>query len=464
MRLGSGSVIVAALAVTVLCSRVVAGPRTRITVWTATPQPPGLYGGLAYGGYPPTTGALITEQQVIDVASGEARLTGVAATLDPASVQLRDLTDERALVTEQRFLAGAATPTEILARHVGDPVTVLTRNGEVAGALRAVDDRALVVEVGAGDQRRLQVMRRDGYVQDVRLPAGAASDRPSLLWRVHTAVPGRHTIELTYRVDGMSWTADYLAVLDDAGSAVDFSAWATIKNATGASYDGTELTLVAGGAAPLGGRSLPVPVRFAVPAVVRIGHGEAVQVELMPPRVHALARSVTLFEAMADPSSSFQAYPAADCNQNGGGSGHAELAIEVDVPPRTVLPDGKVRLFRRHAGRLELLTEEPLRTSAGLARIRVAPDGNIIGERRALTCTYDERGRSLRETIEVAIDNKTQRAADVIIREFLWRWAVWRIDTEDHKGVRAGPQLHEYRLHVPGGGRQTVTYTAVYTW
>jgi hypothetical protein len=471
MRGDTDSLILGALAVAVLASQAGAGtsPRTQITVWAATPSPAGIYGGLAYGGSPPTTGAMITEQRVVDVTGGEVRLSGVAATLDPASVQLRDLTDAGAQVTEQRFLPGAATPGEILARHVGDPVTVVTPRGDITGALRAVDDQTLVVEVGSGDQRHLQVMRRDGYVQDVRLPASPISDRPSLAWRFRAARPGKHTVELTYRIDGMSWTADYLAVLDDAGKALDFSAWATIKNASGASYDGVELTLVSGGATATrpGVTSRPPPARFTVPAQVRIGQGEAVQVELMPPRVRAPARSVILFEAMPDPSSNFQAYPGADCNQfNGGGpgSGRAEIDIEVDVPAQSVLPDGRVRLFQRRAGRLEVLTEDPLRAGAGLARIRISPDTDITGERRAVTCNYDERGHTIHETVEVKVENRTRQPADVIVREFLWRWPVWHLEAEDHKGVRAGPQIQEYRLRVPGSGQQAVTYTAVYTW
>src|SRR5262249_49860726 len=146
------------------------------------------------------------------------------------------------------------------------------------------------VEIGAGDQRHLEMMRRDNYVQDVRLPAGAASDQPSLLWRVDTAKPGKHTVLVSYRADGMSWTADYTAVLDEAGKALDFSAWAMVKNATGASYDGAELTLVGVGSGATGAqagdavRPGAAPAQFVVPAQVRIGRGEAVQVELIPRR------------------------------------------------------------------------------------------------------------------------------------------------------------------------------------
>ncbi|MBL9015807.1 MAG: hypothetical protein JNL83_16600 [Myxococcales bacterium] len=445
--------------------------RTKVTVWAAPGPTSAIYGGLAYGGYAPTTGALISERRDIDVgAGGEARIAGVAATIDPASVQLRDLTDPTATITEQRFLAGAATPTQLLQRHAGSTVTVVTPKGELTGVLRSADEQTLVVELGSGDQRRTQVLRRDGYVQDVRLPPGPGLDRPSLQWRLATKQPGKHDVELTYRADGMVWTADYLGVLDEAGTSIAFSAWATVKNTTGASYDGAELTLVSAAPqpAPAGGKSPPaVPARYTIATPVHLGSGQSVQVELIPAKARAKARPVVTYEAMPDPSLGFQAYPNTDCNQWNGvgmGNGRAEVAVEVDVPTKDALPDGKVRLFRKKGERLEVVSEEALRSSAGLARMRVAANSEIVGERKAIACAYDERAHTVTEKIEVKVENKSRQPAEVVIREFVWRWPVWKLDSEDTKSARAGAQTLEYRATVPPGGRKTVTYAVTYTW
>jgi hypothetical protein len=225
------------------------GSKTAITIWASSPGGTGMYAGLTYGGTAAPTGAMITERRDVDVtANGELRITGIPGTVDPASVQLRSISDGAGVtVSEQRYVPGATTPDEILARHVGDPVTVVTPKGEVAGVLRSVDAQALVVEVGTGADRRLQVMRRDGYVQDVRLPATANVDKPSLVWRLSSKKAGKHTVEVSYRADGLSWSADYLAILDQTAKSIDFSAWATIKNATNATFDHAELTLVTGG-------------------------------------------------------------------------------------------------------------------------------------------------------------------------------------------------------------------------
>lgn len=439
------------------------GSSTRITVWGTA------FGGSSYGGFVQLTGGLITEQREVDIAaSGEARLSGIAATIDPASVQLRDLTEPGVAITELRYVPGATTPTELLARRIGETITVLTTKGEVRGVLRSVDDQTLVVEVGAGEHSRLAVMRRDGYVLDVRVP-GARSDRPSLGWRAATRKPGKHTVELSYRAGGITWIADYLAVLDDAGKALDFSAWATVTNATGAGFERAELTLVSGGTlASYAHGSVPRPpaTSFSVPSPVRLAAGDSVRLELVPARTAARVRPIVVYEPAADEAANHQDEPSIDCSSGtlGGSGGRSTVALEVDVPAQVTLPDGPVRLFRRRGDRLEVVSEDVLRATAGVARIKLARDGDITGARRALSCNVDERAQTIEEKIEIRVENKGKQATEVVIRDFAWRWPVWKLDGEDRKSVRAGAQTLEYRVRVPAKGSQTVTYSIVYTW
>jgi hypothetical protein len=96
--------------------------------------------------------------------------------------------------------------------------------------------------------------------------------------------------------------------------------------------------------------------------------------------------------------------------------------------------------------------------------VKVGAEEHVTGERKALTCTVDERTHTIREKVEVKVDNNGTQAIDVIAREFLWRWAVWRVEGETKKGVRAAPQTMEFRLRINAKSSQTFTYTAVYTW
>jgi hypothetical protein len=452
-----------------------AGPaaHTAITIFTAAAEPataPSAFGGASYGdAIAPPTGALVTERRELDVGDGgEVRLTGVPDTLDPASVQLRGV-GEPIAITEQRFVPGAATVEDVLQRHLGEAIAVTTPKGDVAGTLRAADAQAIVVETAGA----LRVLRRD-FVLDVRLAAGAGAAQPQLVWRLAAKRAGKQPVEVTYRADGLAWSADYIAVFDPSAKAIDFAAWATIKNGTTATFDSAELTLVgpatSAPVSPPSAAPAPVvrvpskPTRYAVPGLVRLGAGETVQVELMPPRLAAKVRPVVTFEAMPDPSANFQQFQAVDCNQlNAATGGHAEVALELDTPGP--LPEGKVRLFERTGGRLDVLSEDQLHSTSNLARIRLASDGEISGERRATSCNYDERARTIHEKVELELENHGKQKATVIAREFMWRWPMWHLESDESpKGVRAGPQTQEYRVELAPGAKQLITYTVVYAW
>jgi hypothetical protein len=164
-------------------------------------------------------------------------------------------------------------------------------------------------------------------------------------------------------------------------------------------------------------------------------------------------------------------YLGNDCSmltQTPAGQGRAEVALEIDLPGGKQLPDGRVRVFKRPAkspDRLEMLGEDHLRSSAGLARVRLAAHGELVGERKT-TCNVDERARTLTEKVEVKVENKGKQPIEAVVREFLWRAPLWRVDPSDEniKSVRAGSQVNEYRLTLPAGTKKSVTYTVVYSW
>ncbi len=453
----------ALVALVLAMGRGASADRTAITIWAASAGDANPDGGDTYGNASTPTGALITEQRELDVGKGEVRVENVAATLDPASVRVRGISDPQLAVVEQRFVPGAATPDDILGRRVGEPVTVGTAKGEIVGILRAVDKDSLVVEVGTGARRQLRVLRRDGFVQDVKLAPGGPPAKASLAVRLQTARPGNQTVEISYRTEGLAWSADYLAIIDEAAKTFDFTGWATIKNTSGTTFDGAQVTLVS--SQPSNAKPGAAPTRFTIAKPVHIGDGESVQVELLPPRLHMKSRTVVTYEAIPDVSAVYRNSPSTECTNVPGTADKAEVALEVDVPGDP-LADGKVRLFARKGGQLDLVSEDSLRTAIGLARVRVTPTADLTGERKILSCTLDERTRTLREKVEVALENKARQPVEAVAREFMWRAPSWRIEPGDEtvKGVRAAPQTQEYRFDLPAGAKKSVVYTVTYSW
>lgn len=467
---------------------------TTVTIWRAPANviPYNQYGYYQpYGGY--TYGAaagdaaFISHRRAVDIkAEGELRFPGVSTKIDPSTVQFRSLSDSKGTsVVEQRYAYDLGSPEKLMRRYIGKSVTVTTSKGEVSGVLRGIDADSLVIESGSGKSRAVEIIRRGENLLDVKLAAGDAelATEPTLVWKVVSKKPGKQNIEVSYRTDGLRWDADYTAILDDekaTKSAVELSAWATITNDTGVEYNDSELVLVTGvldnqqPVNPYAGYQQPrvphpEPAMFKVPREVTIAAGGTVQVELMPSRSGS-SRRVVLYETTADMSASYQTYMQYDCysyNQPANTGGKGELALEIDGPGKgAILPEGRVRVFKKKGDGLELLGEDQLKVNAetGQARLRLGSDENVTGSRTQRECKYDERTRSLREKFEVVVENKGKDSVEVVMREYMYRWVNWKMDGEDIPGTKAATQTQEYRVKLSGNSKKTFTYTVVYSW
>jgi len=438
-----------------------------VSIWRAAgPAAPAL-GGRGYGGAaaPAPGGSFVTHRR--DVVIGDdhvIRFPGVASGIDPATVEVRSVTDPGGTaVVEQRFVNDLVNAEALLFRQVGRPVTVTLTSGRVEGTLRAVASDSLVVETKTG----LEIVRRGDQVVDIALGATTGDHEPTLVWKVSARRAGRHTVEVSYRTAGLSWQPDYTAVIGD-GDHVDLTAWATVQNDTDLDLVGADLTLVdQPPSRPRGAAAGAGPVHFKIDRPADLPSGQSMQVELAPRRSAIKARRVVVFEAMSDQSASYTAYPAQDCYAYvpPGAGARAEEMLEIDGPGKT-LPEGRLRVFRRQRDDLVVVGDDTLRVNAtsGQLRVRAGTSPDITGERRQVDCRQDGGGRSLRERIEIKVDNKGKAAADVLVRDYMYRWANWRIDQEDVKGVKASASAQEYRVRIPAGGSKTVAYTVVYAW
>lgn len=487
----AGAALAASVAVAAAQSGGTSGKdeKTTVTIWRAPAgtvpayNPYGYYGGYTYGA---ATGdaAFVSHRRRVDVAAdGELRFPGVSTRIDPSTVQFRSLTDGKGTnVVEQRYAYDLGSPEKLMRRYVGKQVTVTTSKGEISGVLRGIDAESLVIESGSGATRAVEIVRRGDHLLDIKLAAGddALATEPTLVWRVQSKKPGSQAVEVSYRTDGLRWDADYTAILDDKG-ALDLSAWATVTNDTGVGYAGAELVLVTGvlentqPAVPYAGAvvqrapSTP-PQTFTVPRPVTIAAGGTVQVELMPARSGVGARRVVLFETQQDMSASYQSYAYYDCytyNQPMNTGARGELALEIDAPSKgAVLPEGKVRVFKRKGDSLELLGEDQLKVNAstGHARLRLGSDDAISGSKAQKECKFDDRTRTLKEKFEVVLENKSKDTVEVVLREYMYRWVNWKMEAEDLAGTKAANQTQEYRVKLGPSSKKTFTYTVVYSW
>jgi hypothetical protein len=78
-----------------------------------------------------------------------------------------------------------------------------------------------------------------------RIP-GELSARPTLQWLLEGKRDGTQDIEVAYLSQGLAWRADYVLLLDEKESEAALTAWVSLDNQSGSSFEKAQLKLVAG--------------------------------------------------------------------------------------------------------------------------------------------------------------------------------------------------------------------------
>lgn len=192
--------------------------------------------------------ALITETRTVNLPEGPATLVirDVAETLLPQSTVIADLGRP---LEESNFDFDRLTPATLLERSVGDVVT-LTRTSPETG--RVVRTTATVLSAVDGVVLRstdgTEAIYCSGLPERIefeRVPEGLVPV-PQLSVRLAAGETGPKTIKVSYLAHGFSWSTDYVARLDERSERMTLLGWATLTNATGASFRQADVQVVAG--------------------------------------------------------------------------------------------------------------------------------------------------------------------------------------------------------------------------
>jgi hypothetical protein len=191
--------------------------------------------------------ALVRDTREFDVASGESvvRFEDVAARIDPATVMVRSVTaPDRLAVIEQTYAFDLLSPERLLQRWVGREIELV----ESGDRLRERVTPAVLLSTTGGNVYRIGDRIAVGHPGRIVLPnlPEDLSARPALRWRLANSGPARHKVEVSYLTGGLSWAADYVAVLRPDDTAADLSCWVTLTNKSGGRFDDASLKLVAG--------------------------------------------------------------------------------------------------------------------------------------------------------------------------------------------------------------------------
>jgi hypothetical protein len=195
--------------------------------------------------------ALIRDVREFVLPAGESELqfVDIAATVNPATVHFRSLTEpSRLSVLEQNYEFDLLEPDKLLRKYVGREITMVRTRTE-NGTTRTENVKATLVSYNNGPIWKIG----DEYVTGLSadhlrfpdLPANLYS-RPTLVWKLANRGGAQHRIETSYLAGGLSWNADYVLTVGREDKAADLDAWVTLTNRSGTGFRDAKLQLVAG--------------------------------------------------------------------------------------------------------------------------------------------------------------------------------------------------------------------------
>ena len=492
------------LAITTLCTGAVSAAQQTVSDDSITIYSSMQPGAVSPELYRPVSGrqlsgqvpgyAIVRHDRSYDIEKGAhaLRVTDVAALIDPTTVTFSSLDEPRTRVLEQSFQFDLVSQSKLLQRYLGQRVTVEIPRGDHAdlaeGILLGVTD-GLTMQMDDGS---VQAIRSFGNIRFSQLPGGLIT-RPTLEWLLDSPVGSTQETRVSYETKGMTWWTDYNIIYDESKNcSMDLSAWVSIINQSGASYDNAGLKLIAGDvnraepqrqrrevvykmamaedSAGFAEKSFFEYHMYTLGRRTHLPDNSTKQIQLMPAARGIECQKELVFAPTLDmPYRGYQQY-----DQEYGRYGNADINVylrfsneksqQLGIP----LPAGRIRVNQVDPadGSLEFIGEDVIdhtpRNEDVLIEMGNAFD--VVGERKQTDFRVDTGTRNLWETFEIRLRNHKDEAVDVAVLENLYRAANWKIENASMKHGKENSNRIRFDVSVPAGGERVIRYTAHYSW
>src|SRR6266568_4403275 len=195
--------------------------------------------------------ALVRDVRNLTLPGGTFRLKfmDIAATVNPATVHFRSLTDPDKLgVIEQNYEYDLLEPAKLLHKYVGKEVT-LVRSYQENNSTKREEIKATLLSDNNGPVWKIGNDIVTGmFAESYRFPEVPANlyERPTLLMSLENSGPRKQQIEASYLANNLSWNADYVLTIGRDDKNADLDGWVTVIHNSGTAFRNARLQLVAG--------------------------------------------------------------------------------------------------------------------------------------------------------------------------------------------------------------------------
>lgn len=426
--------------------------------------------------------ALVRDKRIVSLPKGEGVLAykEISSAIKPETALFSGNDIE---VIEQNFEFDLLTPRSLLNKYVGRSITLLRQN-EVSGEQIRLQAKVLSTADGIvlriGDSIETEI---DGRIIYPDVPANLR-DRPTLTMVVSSQNGGKQELELSYLTSGLTWEADYVALLAEDEKKLDLKGWVTLTNRSGTQYKNAKLQLVAGDVNRVIAR--PVALEMAAPDVARSGNAMArkrVQQEsLFEYHLYTVERLTNIMDKQSKQIALLQENNGL-CKKElilrSNNSGHywakvgeiekgqgadVYLKLKNDKASNFGLPKpaGIVRVYKKdRSGFSQFIGED---------RIEHTPENEEISIKlgQSFDITFDkkqmdfsqirsmDKRRITESTYEITVKNAKSELADVTVEEKIP--GEWQILKESSTHKKSSSDTITWELSVPAKAKTILTY------
>ncbi len=448
--------------------------------------------------------ALIQDTRQLSLPAGVSRqdFPDVVDGIQPTTVRL---SANGTTIVEQNYDYDLLSPQALMKKAVGQTITIVRTNPATGAETR---ERATIlanndgVVMRIGD--RIEVLRDDGLpvrvVFDSLPPALRA--RPTLSVTLDTQSAGARPVTLSYLANRFGWSADYVALFDEAKSAIDVQGWVTLRNDNDTPLVNADTVLVAGSPGPQDGQQNG-PRRTGIAPGTRAGTETAARAQLGDFYLYPLGHRTTiaanqqkqvsfLSVASVPASKGYEFRNAWQGSANEPRSANSVLAFSSsrDGGLGDALPAGTVRVYIRDASRQPQFVGEnhightPMGSTLALVTgqafdVKVKP---VVDKRERILSDEWRRTEKFRITVDgrpgpvveredaavywrtsMRYDLTNARAqpvtVDVVQAGLDNYWDDTRVSSESQKGEQRSADERVWHVTVPAGGSTTLTAT-----
>ncbi len=450
--------------------------------------------------------SLIREERPLNLPKGTSRaiLPDIPVTIDGTSLHFLSLTEPSAVkVLEQNYQYDLVHPGKLLERYLGKTVEFVRVDPETdkeytvtgrllsSGYVGRSATGGMIAEVNG----KIEV-NPAGRLVLPGLPEGLIL-KPQLEWLVTNSREGAQRTEISYLAGGLSWSADYVALLGAQENKLDLTGWVTVTNGSGTEFTNAGLKLVAGdvnvvqdafGGSLRAQKAVMMEADAAAPqfkqtelfeykmyALQRrtdIRNNETKQIELTSGN-NVAAKKVFIYDGLSDQWRMWHNNYSYRSQGSFGQQSNRKVGVFVTFKNEEKsglgipLPKGKVRVYKRDDdGKEQFVGEDQIDHTPKNEEVRLYLGNafDIVGERVQKDFKSLAGNRIVEETIEVKVRNHKNETAEVLVYEHPWRWTQWEILNANGEWEKVDQTTIKFPVKLGKDQEKVVRYTIRYSW